>query len=257
MEMEYRKVKLDTTAKEIRVYLLNDLHFGSKAADLDLWDRIKKDIRKHKDHARIIINGDIIEGALKTSKGDIYEQLMSPEKQIEFAANELMEFRELIDMVIIGNHDVRILNETSIDPIKYLCRMLDIEDKYVGYEGVLSYSWNKCFYTIQAHHGSGGAASTGAIENKMKKMRKTNCDVFYMGHHHREVAVPYIEYQIDPYNGKLAKKKRWLVCGNTITDFAEYAKKFGYDEKFPSQAVLVMSGDKKNRGIEVEWIRSL
>ena len=255
MELNYIDANVVGKPKELRVYCLNDLHFGSEAVDMELWDKIKKDIRKHYDHARILIAGDVIECATKISKGDIYKQLMSPEEQIEFVANELKEFADLIDAVVIGNHDVRLKDETSIDPMLYLCRLLGIEDKYMGYECVVGFSWNKCFYSVQMHHGSGGASTLGAIVNKMKKMRKSNCDVMYIGHHHTEVAHPYIEYQIDPYNHKLQKRKRWLLCGNTITKFAEYAQKFSYEEKFSSQAVIVMNGNPKDKNINIEWIR--
>lgn len=258
MDLKYFKGTVTGKPDELRVYLLNDLHFGSPAIDWELWENIKQDIRNNRHRARILINGDIIEGIVKNSKGDIYKgQNLTPEEQIELAVEEFWEFRDLIDAVVIGNHDVRIKNEVSIDPIKMFCKDLGIKEKYIGYEGVVAYSWNKCFYTIQMHHGSGGASTTGAIINKMKKMRKSNCTVMYIGHHHREVAEPFIEYYIDPFNHKLHKRKHWLICGNTITRHAEYAKKFAYDEKFPSQAVLVMSGDRKNRSVEVEWIRSM
>ncbi|WP_257064297.1 metallophosphoesterase [Priestia megaterium] len=257
MDLKYVRGTVKGKPKTLRVYLLNDLHFGSEAVNYELWERIKEDIRKHRDHARILINGDIIEGATKASKGDIYKQRLTPQEQTEFAVSELLEFRDLIDAVTSGNHDQRIMNETSFDPIKMFCKDLGILDKYLEYEGVVSYSWKKCFYSIQMFHGSGGASSLSAIVNKMKRLRKSNCNVVYMAHHHREVADPFIEYYIDPFNHKLHKRKNWLVCGNTLTNFAEYAKKFGYEEKFASQAVLIMSGNPKERGIEVEWLRSM
>jgi len=257
MDLKYLKGTVIGKPKELRVYLLNDLHFGSEAVDYDLWEEIKENIRANRHRSRILINGDIIEGVTKASKGDIYKQRMTPEEQVEFAVEEFREFRDLIDAVTSGNHDQRIKNETSFDPVKQFCKDLGILDKYFEYEGVVGYSWNKCFYSIQMFHGSGGATTTGAIINKMKKIRKTNCTVMYIGHHHREIAEPFIEYNIDPFNHKLHKRKHWLICGNTITRYAEYAKKFGYEEKFPSQAVLLLSGNRKNRTVEVEWIRSM
>lgn len=254
-DLRYIEGTVNGKPKDLRVYCLNDLHFGSSAVDYDLWEKIKKDIRKHRDNARIIIGGDVIECVTKQSKGEIYGQKMSPQEQIEFVVDELYEFRDLIDAVVIGNHDVRLKDETSIDPMKYMCTALGIKDKYVGYECLLSYSWNKCFYSIQMHHGSGGASTPASILNKAKKMRKTNCDVLYFGHHHAELAQPFIEYQVDPYNHKLKKCKRWYLCGNTITKYAEYAKKFMYEEKFTSQAVIVFNGNPKNKCTKIEWIR--
>lgn len=255
--MEYYQGNIIGKPNELRVYLLNDLHFGSEAVNFGLWEKIKKDIREHRENSRILLNGDLIECVTKTSKGDVLKQRLSPEEQIVFVANELREFADLIDAVTIGNHECRLKEETSIDPILYLCRMLGIEDKYIGYEGLVAYSWRKCYYTIQMFHGSGGATTPQAIINRMKKMRKTNCDVFYIGHHHKEVTEAFIEYQTDPYNKSLQRKKRWLVCGNTITNYAEYAQRYGYIESYPSQAVLILSGNPNNKGIEIEWIREI
>lgn len=255
--MEFRKVNIDGKPKEIRVYLLNDIHFGSEALNLDLLKKVLKNIDKHRDNARIILNGDLIEGALKNSKGDVYKQRLSPEEQVEAAVEVFYPYRDLFDAVFQGNHDARIENETSFDPIKQFCKDLGILDKYMKYEGVVGYSWNKCFYSVQCHHGSGGASTEGAILNKMKKMKKSNAHVMYIGHHHREMATPVMHYAIDPFNSVIRKEKHWFICGNTMTNHAEYAKKFAYEEKFPSQAVLIMSGKQKQKGIEVEWIRSM
>jgi UDP-2,3-diacylglucosamine pyrophosphatase LpxH len=240
--------------KELKVVLLNDLHFGSEAVDYNLLDRIFKFIDENRDHVRILINGDIIEGATKQSKGDIYKQRMSPEEQIDFAVKKFKPYADLIDGVVQGNHDARIENETSIDPIRMFCRYLDIEDKYLKYEGIVIYSWNKCFYSIQMHHGSGSGSTETGIINRMKKMKKSNAHVLYCGHWHKQVAKPYIQHAIDPYNLKIRTEKHWLVCGNTITKHAEYAKKFAYEEYFPSQAYLKMSGIQKKKGIDVQWL---
>lgn len=253
--MEFIKGTVIGKPKQLNVLLLNDLHFGSKAVDYELLKDILKFVDKNRSNTRILINGDIIEGVTRNSKGDIYEQLMSPKKQVDHAVEIFLPYRDLIDVVIQGNHDARIENEVSFDPVEIFCDKLGITDKYKKYEVVVGYSWNKCFYSVQMHHGSGGASTTGAILNKMKKMKKSGAHVMYIGHHHREVAEPMIHYAIDPYNNRLRKEKHWLVCGNTITVHADYAKKFAYEERFPSQAILKMSGVQKQKGIEVEWIR--
>jgi hypothetical protein len=257
MDLNYTKGTVIGKPKELRVYLLNDLHFGSNAIDWELWEKIKQDIRENRHRARILINGDIIEGVTRSSKGDIYDQRINPEEQTELAVSEFEEFKDLIDCVVSGNHDQRIKNETSFDPVKTFAKDLGIRDKYMEYETVVAYSWNKCFYSIQMHHGSSGASTHAGVVNKMKKMKKSNAHVMYIGHHHSEVAEPHIHYYIDPFNHKLHKQKHWMICGNTITRHADYAKKFAYTEKFPSQAVLLMSGERKTKGIEVSWLRSM
>ncbi|NNV04786.1 hypothetical protein, partial [Brevibacillus sp. MCWH] len=72
--MKYLQSGYRGNTKELRVYLMNDLHFGAEAVDYDLLKRVFKEIDKHRDHARILINGDIIEGVTKNSTGDLFQQ---------------------------------------------------------------------------------------------------------------------------------------------------------------------------------------
>ena len=256
-DMLYVHEKVKDIEGDLRVYLLTDLHFGSDAVDYELWKKVKQDIRDHKENARIIIGGDIIECVTKISKGEIYEQKMTIEEQLDFAVSEFEEFKDIISAVVTGNHDLRLKDISSIDGIKYFCRMLGIEKKYLEYEGVYGFSVNKCYYSIQLFHGSGGGGTMATVVNRAKKLRKTNADVVAFGHFHQEISVPFVEYRTDAYNHKLRKCKCWYVCGNTLVQYPNYAKRYNYEERFPSQAVIIFSTNPKKRNIEVEWIRNI
>jgi hypothetical protein len=75
----------------------------------------------------------------------------------------------------------------------------------------------------------------------------------YCGHWHKEFAKPIKRFSINKRHKKIVEEKKWLICGNTIVDTAKYAARGGYEESFPSQAVLTLSGKKKD--INVNWIR--
>jgi hypothetical protein len=253
--MKYINVKIENKPKKVHVVLLNDLHFGSDAVDYDLLQRVFDFVDKNRDNTRILINGDIIQGITQQSKGSLYEQRITPEEQIEMAVEYLKPYADLIDCVTKGNHDWRIEEETSIDVIKMFCRYLGIEDKYAGYEAVVGYSWNGCFYSVEMYHGTGGGATLGSVERNLKKFRKSTADVMYCGHWHKEVAIPFKEYNVDPFNHQVKERKKWLICGNTIVRTENYAKKFRYQEGFPSQCYLTLNGVKRNKNIKVSWIR--
>lgn len=253
--MKYLQSGYEGKDKQLHVVLMNDLHFGANATDYDLLDRVFKFVDRHRDNTRILINGDIIEGVTKNSTGDLFHQRLTPKEQIDMAVEYFEPYKDLIDGITIGNHDYRTERDTSFDPIETFARYLGIGDKYFGDEGVVGFSWNKCFYSVQMHHGVGGASTLGAVENKMKKLWKTDSHVMYCGHWHKEFAKPIKQYAIDPYNKQVREERRWLVCGNTILNTEAYAKRFGFEESYPSQAVLTMSGNPRKRGIEVNWIR--
>ncbi|QJT70425.1 hypothetical protein [Microcystis phage MaeS] len=252
MNFLFKKIEIND---DVDVIGMNDLHFGSEAIDLSLLNRIATRIDRNRKRTRILINGDIIEGVTKQSKGDLYEQKLSPREQIQMAADYFKPYTDLIDCVISGNHDQRIQNETSLDPVEIFCEKLGILDKYAGVEALVGYSMKKRFYSIQMFHGAGGGSTLAAIENNMKKYKaKTNAQIMYCGHWHKEFAKPLRYFATDPFNGVVREEKHYLVCGNAAVNTAKYAKKAGYEETFPSQAVMTLAG-KGKKDVDVNWIR--
>jgi UDP-2,3-diacylglucosamine pyrophosphatase LpxH len=236
---------------DLNIVLLNDLHIGAPSANLTLLDRVLKFALNN--NTRILMNGDYIEGIIKESKGEIHEQLMSPRDQADMVVELLWPVRHLIEGITEGNHDFRVEKATSFDPCEIIAKDLGIKEKYLGTRGIVGFSFNKLFYSIEMHHGVGGGSTMAAVENAMKKLWKSDSDVMYCGHWHKEFAKPIKRFSINKRHKKVIAEKKWLVCGNTIVDTAKYAKRGGYEESFPSQAVLTLSSKTKN--IDINWIR--
>lgn len=252
--MEFIRKKLKPH-KEWNILCLNDWHLGSHAVNEELKNKILSFIDSNRENTRILLNGDLFHNITKHSKGSQKDQHLTPQEQFDLAVEIFKPYADLIDGVTLGNHDWRTEDETEIDLMLMFCKMIGIEDKYLKYRGVVGYSANKNFYSIEMFHGTGSGATIAAAERNLKKMKRSTADVMYCGHWHKEYAKPYKEYHIDPYNHQVKEYKRWFLCGNTLVDTESYAKKFSYDESFPSQAVIKLSGIKGKRSIEVEWIR--
>ncbi|SEL28924.1 hypothetical protein [Paenibacillus sp. OK003] len=91
------------------------------------------------------------------------------------------------------------------------------------------------------------------VMDKLEPVKPLN--VTYCRHWHKEFSKPIKRSAIDTYNGLLVREEKpWLVCRNTIVNTAEYAERDGFEESFPSQAHLTLSGKKSNKGIDVKWI---
>lgn len=253
--MRYLESGYKGNDKQLNLLLLNDLHIGAPSADISLLDKAIKIAQDNRENTRILLNGDYIEGVTKQSKGSVYEQTMSPKDQVDFIVDKLEPVKDLIDGMTIGNHDWRIENETSIDVVEMIARYLGIRDKYLGSQGVVGFAWNKCLYTVDMHHGTGGGGTVASVENNMKKLWKSDTHIMYCGHWHKEFAKPIKRYAVDGYNKRIREEKRWMICGNTILNTAEYAKRGGFEESFPSQALVTLSGVPRNKGIDVNWIR--
>lgn len=254
--MNYIESSYNGTSEELNILLLNDLHAGSPFANMELLDKCIKFALDNKENTRILLNGDYIEGVLRESKGEIYTQLLSPKEQADFIVEKLYPVRDLIDGMTVGNHDWRVEAATSFDVVEIIAKDLGIKEKYLGSRGIVSFSWNKMFYSIEMHHGTGGGSTLATVENSMKKLWKSDSDVMYCGHWHKEYFRVVKRFSINKRHKKVVEEKKYFICGNTIVNTAEYAKRGGFEESFPSQAVLHLNGaPHKGKNIELSWIR--
>jgi hypothetical protein len=251
--LKFVKKKLE--AKPWNILCLNDLHLGSHAVNEPLLHRILDFINLNRESTRILLNGDLFHNINKHSKGSLHDQKLTAHEQLDYAVELFTPYKDLFDGITLGNHDWRSEEEADLDLMLLFCQRLGIEKNYLKYRGVVGYSINKNFYSIEMYHGTGGGGSFASVERNLKKMKRSTSDIMYCGHWHKEFAKPYKEYNIDPFNKSVKEYKRWFLCGNTIVDTEKYAQKFSYDESFPSQAVIKLSEQRRKRNIEIEWIR--
>lgn len=237
----------------LNILLLNDLHIGAPSAKINLLQKCIKLADENRHNTRVLLNGDYIEGVIKESKGEIYEQIMSPKEQADYVVELLYPIRDLIDGITSGNHDFRIQKATSFDAVEIIAKDLGVREKYLGTRGIVGFSFNKLFYSIEMHHGVGGGSTIATVENAMKKLWKSDSDVMYCGHWHKEFSKIIKRFSINKRHKKIIEEQKILICGNTILDTAEYAKRGGYEESFPSQAILSLNSKKKY--INIDWIR--
>lgn len=251
--MKFIKRKLEPK-KEYNIHLFNDWHLGSHAVNEALMLKCLDHINFNRGNSRILLNGDLFHNITKHSKGELTDQKLTPQQQLNLGVEIFKPYADIIDGITIGNHDWR-SEESGLDIMEEFCHRVGIADQYLQYRGIVGYSVNKNFYSIELYHGSGGGGTLAAVENHLKKTKKSDSDVYAVGHFHKEFVKPLKQYVIDPYNTTVKERKRFLICGNTIVDTENYAKKFAYDESFPSQAVIKLSGQHNKKNLEVEWIR--
>ena len=78
--MKEFKIKLKGESNKFKLVALGDLHIGDKLCDLDLIKDTLAYVKKNKD-CYVILNGDLMNNALKTSKSDSYLEQMTIEEE--------------------------------------------------------------------------------------------------------------------------------------------------------------------------------
>ena len=235
IKINYNKVILKTQ-DDVFVYPIGDLHIGHINCDLNFIQSYLNTIKQTDEESnRVLLMGDLLDCGLKDSiGGSVYENILTPQEQIEVIVNILKPIANRIDGYVQGNHEYRIYKNTGIDVCKNVCSILNIP--YLKYSGVVTYSFakesKKKAYNINMFHGKAG----GGVENALRKCKemanKVNSDIYLMGHCHHKAYTTRCFKQIDSRNGKIVDTLQYFI----LTGHA-----LNYDDSYADQANLEIS----------------
>jgi hypothetical protein len=207
---------------------IGDLHVGDKAFGKE--SRAKLDgyikwILEH-DNARVILNGDLVNCATRTSKTSPFEQDMDLEEQISEVVRLLEPIKDRIIGAVMGNHERRIEDVSGFDPtLAILWKLgLDTETTYFKYTGIIKVRVGvrrnlgaekmRNSYTVVFTHTTGGGKLIGSKLNRVDQMREstvTNADVYIGSHNHSLSAGVMISMEFDSHSETVVQHKQTLV----------------------------------------------
>lgn len=150
----------DVPWEKIKVYVLGDMHYGSKSFDAAAFDAFLR-LVSAKDHALIMCIGDLIENALGDSVGGaVYEQIMSPDDQILEVRELIRPIAHKIVCMTPGNHEWRSFKVANLDPLKYgVCEHLGIP--YFSEPVHVDILWHGKIFTFFVRHGGTNSQTKG------------------------------------------------------------------------------------------------
>lgn len=255
--MKYLNSGYRGTHDHITIYPIGDLQVGSPQYKEQVLIKQLKQIDQSPDNARIILMGDMIDNNTKMSVGaGVFEQPLTPEQQIYRVVDLLKPYVHLIDGVVTGNHEQRTYLTHGFDPTLLLCKLLNIEDKYLRYQGVIKYAWNNRAYNVAVWHGAGGGG--GSSLNKLIKQRNTvMADVYLMGHTHKLEATK-LDYFVPDARSLTMQKitQAFIVTGSTLDYEDSYAEEKGLNPSAMGFPKIHLSGyssaKKREKDIKVE-----
>lgn len=218
--------------------LMSDLHFGSPNVD---HDAITADLEKaQRAGARILLNGDIFDSiTAKDPRFDlgVLHPLVSHQKDlasalIDLAKEVLWPYRQLIDIIGVGNHEESWIKHGNFDPVRHLITALTAEKdckiahgSFAGYvqsvfrcEGYRQQPIHRLLYM----HGAGGDApiTKGTIDFN-RKGRNFQFDAFTAGHRHNMFASVD---QIADVNSAGKYVERRQLCLQTSAYYSNYTE---------------------------------
>ena len=246
-------IDLGVKHNSIQIVPLGDLHVGDEFCDLNLIKNTIEYIAKN-DNCYCILNGDLINNGLKTSKSDSYREKLTIEEEQDNLIELLMPIKDKILIMTQGNHEYRTSLLAGIDPLRYVAKSLGLieKDRYTDNSYILTLLFGKRngnkdrtnnYVIYGIHGGSGGGRRAGATSNALEDMNKViaNADLYLHSHTH---TVMHFSDAVLLYNintKKLEKHTRTYYNTNSFVSYGGYAETKGYKMTDTTPSVLVIS----------------
>jgi UDP-2,3-diacylglucosamine pyrophosphatase LpxH len=240
--------KFPKSFTSINIYPLSDIHIEASESDRALFIKLLEHILEDPTGYLVLV-GDIFNNALKTSKSNVYKDIMSPSEAKDYLTKALRPLAKAGRILggTAGNHEYRSVREVDLDPLYDVFARLGIEDVYRQNLCMMKISLGSRAKNRQISYA--GVLTHGTSTNKQKKFITNidNADFFIFGHTHDLTFQPYMKLKIDLYNNTVIKQPYYYIVCNSFLKYADYAIRGMYTPKEAQGfQYITLSGTKKH-----------
>lgn len=252
--MKVVKVDLPETLKEIEIMAIADWHWSDPHSD---HDKIMADldyVRSH-DNVYMILNGDLLNCAIKSSVSDCYSETMSPMEELKACTELFKGLEDRIICVVPGNHEARHFKTNGIDLTEIMCRELKIQNRYspttafvfLRFGKLDSNSHNrKVAYTIYVTHGNSGGRKEGSkIQRLVDYSTICDADIYLCGHTHLPAMLKDGFARPNMANSSVTYGTRLYLNTSAKLGYGGYADTWGLKPPCTDTPIIHLNGTKK------------
>lgn len=233
-------------ASSITIYPISDVHFGAQECMEKDWEKFRKKVEKEK-NSYIILGGDLLNNALKSSVSNVYEEKIRPRDQKKIMTEMLKPLKDKILCAVPGNHERRSGKDADDDPIYDIMCDLDKENLYRENGAFVKIKVKDMTYILFVGHGSGGGVLTGGVVNKEERFGYAldGCDALIFGHSHKVFQTQRDKIKVDPFNNVVSFKPFKIVSMSPWLAYGGYALRALLPPGSRAQQTLILNGSKK------------
>lgn len=242
---------------ELEVYPVADVHLGDPKTDEGMFSRFTNMILQQPNRY-LILNGDLINNAIKTSVSNVYNETMRPKEQKWAIVNYLKPLRDRILCIIPGNHEERNTKDVDNDITEDIAELIGVHDRYrenaayINIQFGKDYHGRKLSYTGYIVHGVGGGKRAGAPANILEMLPLSFVADFYViGHLHRRLGFKNVYYRPNSIWTQLEEFERAFVISSPWQDFGGYAQRKLYTPQGKGTRPLILNGKVKEMEIRI------
>lgn len=248
-ELVYYAHTLDTAFDEVLIVPISDVHYGNPLFSKKYLMQTLQFLDKP--NAFGFLNGDLCESSIRTSRGEVYKQIGSPEEQRDQMIEWLKPYSAKLLGAVDGNHENRIWNEAGVHLVRDIARDLGIPYRSEGLLHKISFghgneSHKDRPYTFWFYHthGYGGARTKSSKAVKVERTATwIHADFYAMSHDHVVNVAPDVYLLPDPRTrverdkkgketgftiGKIKAHRKMLIKTNAYLKWGGYSEFLGF-----------------------------
>lgn len=241
--------------KEAHIMTLSDWHIGDKHSDgkriLSYLDYIR-----NTPNAFAILNGDLMNTAIRASLSDVYSEKLSPMNQIEHCVKLFDGLQEKIICINPGNHELRVWKSDGLDMTLVMATQLGIADKYSPESSLVFVSLGKwsvsgrhnerVTYSIYCVHGDGGGRTEGAKVNRLTQLASIcDADIYIHSHTHTPAIVKTNYYRVNAGNKAVRQVDKLFVNTAATLEYGGYGELKSYKPASMDTPIIHLDGTRR------------
>lgn len=241
--------------QQITIYSVADVHLGAKECMEQEFMSFIDMVAKTPD-VYLILAGDLINNATKSSVSNCFEDRYRPSEQKQMIAKILEPVKDRILCAIPGNHEDRSGKDVDDDPMYDVMAKLNIEHLYRKNMAIMKLKFNRCkststyknpVYAFAVVHGTGGGALTGAGVNRAERFANSidGIDVLVTGHTHKPLVTTPSKIRVNLSQETVTEVPFDVVVATSWLKYSGYATKKMLTPTSHVFQKIILSGSKK------------
>lgn len=218
--------------EDITIIPIADVHLGARECMEQEFIGFIDSI-KDKPNVYLVLGGDLINNATRSSVSNIFEEVMRPADQKKEMAKILAPVADKILAAVSGNHERRSGKDADDDPAYDIMCKIDREDIYRENMAFVKMQFGNTkadgeynpTYTVVVTHGAGGGALTSGAVLKGERMGYAidGMDALIMGHTHKPFTTQPGKIVIDCHNNKISVKPFKVINMTSWLSYGGYS----------------------------------
>lgn len=238
----------------LEIYPLADVHTGDPLQDKKRLKQYMAEVLAQ-ENRYIIVNGDIINNAVRHGVSDIYTEELNPNQQIDRTVALLEPVKDRILVITEGNHENRTYKQDGILIMYQVAQRLGIAHTYSPGAYLLFVKFGKSQgrkcrkmpYAIYGKHGAGGGRKAGAKAIRLLEMAETvDADIYIHSHTHLPMIIPGLFYRCDYRNCKVTPVEKMFINTNGFLLPGGYGEEKGMAPLSTKYPKIILNGIKRD-----------